>query len=55
MRSLLILSPPLGAVDTFFGRDIASWLEQSAFADLATNEAVHIVLDFVDLLNTGDL
>ena len=53
--SLFVLAAPLGAVDAFFGSHVANRLKEPAFADLAADDTINTVLEFVDLIDAGDL
>jgi len=53
--ALVILTTSLGAVDALFRHHIANRLEKPTLAELTTDEIVHAVLDFVDLVYSSDL
>ncbi len=51
----LVLAAALSTVDALLGEGIANALQSTAFAELATDEVVHVALGLVDRLDAGDL
>lgn len=54
IRTIGVFTTTLGTVDAFLARHVADRLQQTALANLAGDEAVHAVLQGIDLFDAGD-
>jgi hypothetical protein len=52
--AVLVFPTTLSAVDALLGDGVAERLCNTAFADLATDEAVYAILEVVDLVDASD-
>jgi hypothetical protein len=52
---ILALSAPFSAVDALLARPVTDGLRKTTFSNLSADEAVHSVLESINLLNPSDL